>query len=378
MNCFTAMYMRLTGLLLASCVILAPAMYFDLGEQEEKCIIEEIPEDTLVSGVFLLEYWDENKKANIPHLGLTVTVRDPNHAVVLLKRFGRYGKFTFKSDASGQHFLCMQSNSTRFSVFAGDRLKVHLDVQMGEHTIDPNAAKAKDTMKTMEYSLQHLIDQMRYISRQQNFQRVLQFQARHQKRLLAHYQQKIERMKEDGQKMQQEMQKMSKKISEQNAYISKLEMTVQNQSSRLALQSNRDLQSTSQRQASPVTKIPYSSPLSMSRTLSSASLADSIEINSRGHTHKPEVLNRICLRSSPKDCRIGSVLHRASSQSSMGSHSTPFSATVSREFSIGLREPVINPSHNVAYRRESAWETPVFKLPSAYKYGSVSSLGPPP
>lgn len=50
MNCFTAMDMRLTGLLLASFVILAPAMYFDLGEQEEKCIIEEIPEDTLVSG----------------------------------------------------------------------------------------------------------------------------------------------------------------------------------------------------------------------------------------------------------------------------------------------------------------------------------------
>ncbi|XP_058654167.1 probable E3 SUMO-protein ligase RNF212 isoform X2 [Onychostoma macrolepis] len=208
--------------------------------------------------------------------------------------------------------------------------------------------------------------------------KVLQFQARHQKRLLAHYQQKIERMKEDGLKMQQEMQKMSKKISEQNAYISKLEMTVQNQSSRLALQSNQDLQSASQRQASPVTKIPYSSPLSMSRSLSSASLADRIEINSRGHSHKPEVLSRICLRSSPKDCRIGSVLHRASSLSSMGSHSAPFSATVSREFSSGLREPVMNPSHNMAYRRESAWETPVFKLPSAYKYGSVSSLGPPP
>lgn len=110
----------------------------------------------LPSGVFLLEYWDENKKTNIPHLGLTVTVRDPNNAVwsiqlfmhkwesynklliisicinssetfchmqvVLLKRFGRYGKFTFKSHASGQHFLCVQSNSTRFSVFAGDRL----------------------------------------------------------------------------------------------------------------------------------------------------------------------------------------------------------------------------------------------------------------
>ncbi|XP_073676076.1 transmembrane emp24 domain-containing protein 11 [Garra rufa] len=165
------MNVRLTGLLLASFVILAPAMYFDLGEQEEKCIIEEIPEDTLVSGIFLLEHWDENKKGNIRHLGLTVTVRDPNHAVILLKRFGKHGKFTFTSHASGQHFVCMQSNSTRFSVFAGDRLKVHLDVQMGKHTIDPNADKTKDTMKAMENNLQHLIDQMRYISRQQNFQR---------------------------------------------------------------------------------------------------------------------------------------------------------------------------------------------------------------
>lgn len=50
--------------------------------------------------------------------------------------------------------------------------KVHLDVQMGKHTLDPNAAKAKDTMKAMEYNLQHLIDQMWYISRQQDFQRV--------------------------------------------------------------------------------------------------------------------------------------------------------------------------------------------------------------
>uniref|UniRef100_A0A671K9W4 Transmembrane emp24 domain-containing protein 11-like n=1 Tax=Sinocyclocheilus anshuiensis TaxID=1608454 RepID=A0A671K9W4_9TELE len=144
MNCFTVMNVRLTGLLLASFVILAPAMYFDLGEQEEKCLIEEIPEDTLVSVNTQFSVYNSQVR---DYLGVKSV------------------------SASGQHFLCMQSNSTRFSVFAGDRLKVHLDVQMGEHTIDPNAAKAKDTMKAMEYNLQHLIDQMRYISRQQNFQR---------------------------------------------------------------------------------------------------------------------------------------------------------------------------------------------------------------
>uniref|UniRef100_A0AAR2KZR5 GOLD domain-containing protein n=1 Tax=Pygocentrus nattereri TaxID=42514 RepID=A0AAR2KZR5_PYGNA len=91
--------------------------------------------------------------------------------VLLMKRFGRYGKFTFTSHASGQHFICAKSNSTRFSVFAGERLKVHMDVQMGEHVIDPSAEKAKDTVKTMEYKIRHLIDQIRYISKQQDFQR---------------------------------------------------------------------------------------------------------------------------------------------------------------------------------------------------------------
>lgn len=39
-----------TGFLLQCYLMLAAAMFFNLGEQEEKCIIEEIPEDTLVTG----------------------------------------------------------------------------------------------------------------------------------------------------------------------------------------------------------------------------------------------------------------------------------------------------------------------------------------
>ena len=39
-----------TGCFLQCYLMLAAAMYFELGEQEEKCIIEEIPENTLVTG----------------------------------------------------------------------------------------------------------------------------------------------------------------------------------------------------------------------------------------------------------------------------------------------------------------------------------------
>ncbi|XP_062856245.1 transmembrane emp24 domain-containing protein 11 [Trichomycterus rosablanca] len=166
------MNLNWTGLVILGLCLFASvsAMYFDLAEQTEKCIIEEIPDDTLVTGYFLLEHWS-NKQDNSPHLGLTVTVKDPNYEVLLMKRFGKYGKFTFTSHTSGQHFLCMKSNSTRFSVFSRERLKVHLDVQIGEHTIDPSAVKAEDTVQTVEYRMRHLIDQMHYISKQQSFQR---------------------------------------------------------------------------------------------------------------------------------------------------------------------------------------------------------------
>ncbi|CAF96976.1 unnamed protein product [Tetraodon nigroviridis] len=43
--------MSLRGVFLLQCYLtLAAAMFFQLGEQEEKCIIEEIPIETLVTG----------------------------------------------------------------------------------------------------------------------------------------------------------------------------------------------------------------------------------------------------------------------------------------------------------------------------------------
>ncbi|KAM3867258.1 transmembrane emp24 domain-containing protein 11 [Diretmus argenteus] len=159
------------GFLLQCYLMLAAAMYFDLGEQEEKCIIKEIPEDMLVTGYFLLEPWDLKMNTNSPHFGITVTVRDPNHEVLMTKRYGKHAKFTFTSHASGQHFLCFQTNSTRFAVFSREKLKLHLDIQVGEHSIDPNAKRTKDNLEYMENSLTHLIDQMVFIARQQEYQR---------------------------------------------------------------------------------------------------------------------------------------------------------------------------------------------------------------
>ncbi|XP_005726514.1 transmembrane emp24 domain-containing protein 11 [Pundamilia nyererei] len=160
-----------TGFLLQCYLMLAASMFFHLGEQEEKCIIEEIPEDTLVTGFFLLEPWDVKALSKLPQLGLTVTVKDSNSEIMLSKRYGKFGKFTFTAHTSGQHFLCFKTNSTSFSVFARERLKLHLDVQMGEFTVGHNTDRTKDSMEALENSLRHLTEQMIHITRQQEFQR---------------------------------------------------------------------------------------------------------------------------------------------------------------------------------------------------------------
>lgn len=43
---------------------------------------------------------------------------------------------------------------------------------MGEHPIDHNTGKTENNMEILENSLRHLIDQMTYITRQQEYQRV--------------------------------------------------------------------------------------------------------------------------------------------------------------------------------------------------------------
>uniref|UniRef100_A0A672FXW6 Transmembrane emp24 domain-containing protein 11-like n=1 Tax=Salarias fasciatus TaxID=181472 RepID=A0A672FXW6_SALFA len=161
-----------TGFLLQCYLMLAGAMYFDLGEQEEKCIIEEIPEDSLVTSYFLLEPWHrESSSKPSRYFGVRAKVKDPNFEIVVDKRFGKFGKFTFTAHASGNHFLCFQTNSTKFSVYAGEKLKLHLDVQMGEHTIDPQIDRTKSNLEVLENSLRHMIDQMGYILKHQDYQR---------------------------------------------------------------------------------------------------------------------------------------------------------------------------------------------------------------
>lgn len=57
-----------------------------------------------------------------PGIGMHVEVLDPENKVVLSKFYASEGRFTFTSHTPGEHHICLHTNSTRWSLFAGGRL----------------------------------------------------------------------------------------------------------------------------------------------------------------------------------------------------------------------------------------------------------------
>uniref|UniRef100_A0A5G2QVP0 Transmembrane p24 trafficking protein 4 n=1 Tax=Sus scrofa TaxID=9823 RepID=A0A5G2QVP0_PIG len=126
-------------LLLALCAAGARGLYFHIGETEKRCFIEEIPDETMVIGNYRTQMWDKQKEVFLPStpgLGMHVEVKDPEDRirpvegepltavlqVVLSRQYGSEGRFTFTSHTPGDHQICLHSNSTRMTLFAGGRL----------------------------------------------------------------------------------------------------------------------------------------------------------------------------------------------------------------------------------------------------------------
>ncbi|XP_061271447.1 transmembrane emp24 domain-containing protein 4 [Bos javanicus] len=161
-------------LLLALCAASARGLYFHIGETEKRCFIEEIPDETMVIGNYRTQMWDKQKEVFLPStpgLGMHVEVKDPEGKVVLSRQYGSEGRFTFTSHTPGDHQICLHSNSTRMALFAGGRLRVHLDIQVGEHTNNYPEIAAKDKLTELQLRARQLLDQVEQIQKEQDYQR---------------------------------------------------------------------------------------------------------------------------------------------------------------------------------------------------------------
>ena len=129
----------------------------------------------LITGNYKVQLYDPRTNGFAPQsqgIGMHVEVRDPEDKIILSKVYSSEGKWTFTSHTPGEHVICLYTNSTKW--FSGTQLRVHLDIQVGEHAINYADVAQKEKLSELQLRVRQLLDQVEQITKEQNYQRVSQ------------------------------------------------------------------------------------------------------------------------------------------------------------------------------------------------------------
>ncbi|XP_066259200.1 transmembrane emp24 domain-containing protein eca [Euwallacea similis] len=163
-------YCTLLGLFLF--IDISSGLYFHIAETERKCFIEEIPDETNVVVNYKVQLYDPRTGGFMPSspgIGMHVDIRDPDDKTILSRIYSSEGKISFTSHIPGEHVICMYSNSSAW--FGGSQLRVHLDIQVGEHAINYGEVVQKEKLSELQLRVRQLLDQVEQITKEQNYQR---------------------------------------------------------------------------------------------------------------------------------------------------------------------------------------------------------------
>ncbi|KAI6646409.1 Transmembrane emp24 domain-containing protein eca-like [Oopsacas minuta] len=163
----------LSILLLFSLISPNLCLYFHIQEKEEKCFIEEIPIETPVIGSYKIETFNNHiqawEKAEHP-IGMHVTITGPDRKVIQSRDFSTEGRFSFTSNYPGEHSICLRSTTDQW--FAGIKLRIHLDLQSGEHAVNYDEVATKEKLTDMQLRMRKLLEHVEQINREQDYQRL--------------------------------------------------------------------------------------------------------------------------------------------------------------------------------------------------------------
>ncbi|XP_055336252.1 transmembrane emp24 domain-containing protein eca-like [Paramacrobiotus metropolitanus] len=155
------------------------SLYFLLPEGENKCFVEELPDETTVVGEYKIDHIDS--KSNNPAqlhgnskqgVGLAVNVKDPDGSTMMARSYGTEGKFSFTSNKPGDHTVCLWTNNTGRWFSGNVVLRVHFNLSVGEQANDYEAIAKSEKLNELQIRIRQLMDQVSQIMKEQQYQRV--------------------------------------------------------------------------------------------------------------------------------------------------------------------------------------------------------------
>ncbi|CAJ0767748.1 8161_t:CDS:2, partial [Entrophospora sp. SA101] len=155
------------------------ALYFYLEGNDPKCFNEELPKDTLVVGTYKAEEWSDAQQQYIENtqLGIQIIELPHNHRIVNQRGANR-GRFTFTTAESGDHAICLQTNSSNW--FSSLQTKLHLDMVFGDSISDESDQEHFSDLAQRVHDLNNRVADIR---REQSYQREREAEFRDQSEL---------------------------------------------------------------------------------------------------------------------------------------------------------------------------------------------------
>eukprot|EP00033_Pygsuia_biforma_P000948 GCRY01001090.1.p1 GENE.GCRY01001090.1~~GCRY01001090.1.p1 ORF type:complete len:215 (-),score=25.89 GCRY01001090.1:97-741(-) len=145
------------------------AMFFYMVENERKCFLEEVPENTLVVSQFKILLADTHAQLPSKDMGVRMTVKDPAGHVLVDQIKSFENRVAFSSHFSGDYEICIQPSKSETWFGNPRRLKVDFSLDVGENAVDYEAMATAEHLTGLEVRLRRLNNQIMGIRSMQDF-----------------------------------------------------------------------------------------------------------------------------------------------------------------------------------------------------------------
>jgi len=152
--------------------ISSASTYLVLEEGQQRCFIEELPKDTLVTG----KYMSAVEPSNLPPsseeraLVIKLTVTDADGNAVLTRDMTPQGRFAFTTQTPGEHRMCFTTAGGRW-FGTRQRTRLFLDIETGGSAVDYEELEKQEQLGELGVRIRKINDRIKDIRAEQNYQR---------------------------------------------------------------------------------------------------------------------------------------------------------------------------------------------------------------
>ncbi|KAF9953627.1 emp24p/erv25p- protein [Modicella reniformis] len=146
-------------------------LYFYLEGAEQKCFIEELPKETMVSVHYTAEEWNEDSKrfAINKEVIIEVVVDElPDGNRIFHQKLSPKGQFKFTSAESGEHAICFFSSISGW--FSSTKVRFNLDMAVTD-ILEEMSGDTGEAISDLERSVRELNHKVGDIRREQSYLR---------------------------------------------------------------------------------------------------------------------------------------------------------------------------------------------------------------